>query len=237
MRDQYAGDVSDFLKLSFLRAVAVNDRRLGVAWYYAPGDDGGRDGRHLEYRKEPGWDQVDAEAYRHLSRLEERSVAALERLPIWPAHSVFHRTPLVSRNRAEWVQGMADAMNSADLVFLDPDNGLGNNPNKHADPDDVVALRRNGRALAFITFPQRGRRHEDQIKLIHDSLLKAAFSHPFTVSTVVHVPQEADPRLRRPLPRFFTVVNSDDELLSRAQSFAVRLAQHPHAGASVTVQE
>jgi hypothetical protein len=32
VRDQYAGDVSDVLKFAFLRALAGNDRTLGVAW-------------------------------------------------------------------------------------------------------------------------------------------------------------------------------------------------------------
>ena len=39
MRDQYAGNVSDVLKFAFLRALAGADRALGIAWYYAPGDD------------------------------------------------------------------------------------------------------------------------------------------------------------------------------------------------------
>jgi hypothetical protein len=39
MRDQYAGDVSDVLKFAFLRALAGADRALGIARYYAPGDD------------------------------------------------------------------------------------------------------------------------------------------------------------------------------------------------------
>ncbi|WP_155268936.1 hypothetical protein [Brucella intermedia] len=46
MRDQYAGEVSDVLKFALLRALARQDRTLGVVWYYAPGDDG----RHLEWR-------------------------------------------------------------------------------------------------------------------------------------------------------------------------------------------
>ncbi len=54
MRDQYAGDVSDVLKFAFLRALAVQGRTLGIAWYYVAGDDRGPDGRHLEWRDEPG---------------------------------------------------------------------------------------------------------------------------------------------------------------------------------------
>jgi hypothetical protein len=55
MRDQYVGDVSDVLKIAFLRALAGADRTLGIAWYYAPGDDGRADGRHLEWRDEAAW--------------------------------------------------------------------------------------------------------------------------------------------------------------------------------------
>jgi hypothetical protein len=40
MRDQYVGDISDMLKFGLLRALAANDRKLDIAWYYAPGHDG-----------------------------------------------------------------------------------------------------------------------------------------------------------------------------------------------------
>jgi hypothetical protein len=53
VRDQYAGDVRDALKFSFLRALAGGDRTPGIAWYYAPRDDGRADGQHLEWRSEP----------------------------------------------------------------------------------------------------------------------------------------------------------------------------------------
>ena len=39
MRDQYAGNVSDVLKFAFLRSLRGADRALGIASYYAPGDD------------------------------------------------------------------------------------------------------------------------------------------------------------------------------------------------------
>jgi hypothetical protein len=57
MRDQYVGDISDFLKFAFLRVLADTDRKLGIAWYYTPGNDGRADGRHLEWRDEPHWQQ------------------------------------------------------------------------------------------------------------------------------------------------------------------------------------
>jgi hypothetical protein len=95
MKDQYAGDVSDVLKFAFLRALAGSDRMLGIAWYYVPGDDGRTDGRHLEWRDEPAWQRIDPELHACLSILSERSVAALERLIIWPKGCRFHREPVV----------------------------------------------------------------------------------------------------------------------------------------------
>src|SRR5258708_37056176 len=103
MRDQYAGDVSDVLKFAFLRALARADRTLGIAWYYAPGDDGRADGRHLEWRNEPAWQRLDAQLHAGLSMLPERSIAALERTAIWPKGVLFHREPLPSRpQRNAW---------------------------------------------------------------------------------------------------------------------------------------
>lgn len=84
MRDQYAGDISDVLKFAFLRALARDDRALGVAWYYAPDNDGRADGRHLEWRGEAAWRLLDAQLHTGLSALPERSIAALERAAIWP---------------------------------------------------------------------------------------------------------------------------------------------------------
>jgi hypothetical protein len=77
MRDQYAGDVSDVLKFAFLRALVGTDRTLGIAWYYAPGDDGRADGRHLEWRDEAAWRLLDEKLHAGLAALPERSIVAL----------------------------------------------------------------------------------------------------------------------------------------------------------------
>ena len=55
MRDRYGGDISDFFKFSFLRAVVPDDAVLGVAWYYVQWHDGGPDGRQIEYWSEDRW--------------------------------------------------------------------------------------------------------------------------------------------------------------------------------------
>jgi len=114
MRDPYAGDLSDLLKLAFLRALAAHDRTIGVGWYYNPEHDGRyQDGRHREYCDEPKWKALDSALFSALIELRElpdRSVKALEGLPIWPLKTRFHRIPIPSReNRRLWAVDMKDA--------------------------------------------------------------------------------------------------------------------------------
>jgi hypothetical protein len=164
MRDQYAGDVSDFLKFAFLRAVAGANRTLGIAWYYAPGDDGRPDGRHLEWRDEPAWRQLDEELHAGLTTLPSRSIEALERAVIWPKGVLFHREPVPPRaERSAWGTRKRSALDGADIVFLDPNNGLGRETQKHATFAEIRLLRKPERAIAFITFPGR---------MKHDALLR-----------------------------------------------------------------
>jgi hypothetical protein len=221
MRDQYATDISDYLKFTFLRAATQTDRRLGIAWYYLPGHDGGADGRHVEYKSEPVWRALDAELYDELVGLAEPSVAELERLAIWPARTVFHRFPLTARSRAEWVKGMVGAMGDSDLVFLDPDNGLGSNALKHARITDLIALRRENRAVSIIKFPGRHMSHEDQVLELHHKLETTGFHDPITVITCVSVATGRTARV--PRHRFFTIAGGDDKIRGRARDFARRL--------------
>jgi hypothetical protein len=222
MRDQYATDISDYLKFTFLRAITRTDCNLGIGWYYLPGHDGRADGRHVEYKSEPAWRSLDAELYDQLVALAEPSVAALERIPIWPARTVFHSVPLMARKRAEWVTGMVRAMGDAEFVFLDPDNGLGSDALKHAHITDLIALRRENRAVSIIKFPGRHMSHESQILELHDKLQTAGFHAPITVKTCVSVTNGRTGRV--PRHRFFTIAGGDDEIRVRARDFACRLA-------------
>ncbi len=150
MRDQYAGDVSDVLKFALLRALARQDRTLGVAWYYAPGDDGRPDGRHLEWRDEAAWRLLDAELHTGLATLPERSIAALERAAIWPNGALFHRDPMPLRaDRGAW--GAAES-------------------EKHATFSEIRQLRKPGRAIVFITFPGRNLTHDALLQQLHERL-------------------------------------------------------------------
>jgi hypothetical protein len=233
VRDQYAGDVSDVLKFALLRALAGKDRTLGIAWYYAPGDDGRTDGRHLEWRTEAAWRVLDAELHAGLATLAERSIAALEQASIWPAGALFHREPMPPRvERSAWGMRKRSALDGADVVFLDPDNGVGGETERHATCTEIRLLRKPGRAIVFITFPGRNLTHDALLRQLHERLaIEADVENVVTLRTNVSVPRAAGSRSYVQRQRWFTIVDPDAELTARAQSFAKALASVPRVRA------
>ncbi|MFZ0494691.1 MAG: hypothetical protein WBE80_17605, partial [Methylocella sp.] len=232
MRDQYAGDVSDVLKFAFLRALAGSDRTLGIAWYYVPGDDGRADGRHLEWRDEPAWQQLDAQLHAGLSVLPERSIVALESAAIWPKGTLFHREPMPSRpQRSAWALRMRDALDGADIVFLDPDKGLGRETTQHATVSEIQLLTRPKRAIVFIKFPGRSP-HDALIERLHEQVrTEVGAKAVITLRTSVSVPRRDGSPYFVPRVRWFTVVNPDATLIARARVFTHALASVPRVRA------
>ena len=228
VRDQYAGDISDVLKFSFLRALAGSDRALGIAWYYVPINDGRADGRHLEWRDEAAWRKLDAELHDGLSTLPERTVAALERAAIWPKGTVFHREPMPSRaQRHAWGLRKRTALDQSDIVFLDPDNGIGDPTERHATFYEIQTLKKSGRAVVFITFPGRIKR-DDLIAQLHERLINEAGSaSAVTLWISVSVLCRPGSKFYVPRERWFTIVDPDKELVARARAFAAALQTVP----------
>ncbi len=224
MRDQYSGDVSDLLKFALLRALAADDKTIGVAWYYNPEHDGRlQDGRHREYRDESKWTGLDLPLFSALKELRQRTVRALEELPIWPPKTRFHRSPVPSaRNRRSWSVDMKNRPREANIVFLDPDNGVGAANERHATWEEIAALRQPDRALVLITFPKR-ENHDLQVEK-HHHLLQAqtGAASLLTVRTCVSV-EIVNRRGRIPPNRWFTIVDADDSLIERAKQFVGNL--------------
>jgi hypothetical protein len=217
MRDQYAGDLSDLLKFALLRVLAAGDRTIGVAWYYNRDDDGRSDGCHREHCDEPKWRCLDSTVWNALKELPERSVAALERLPIWPAQTRFYRVPVPTKgSRQTWVQDMKRALQGCGTVFLDPDNGVGNTSKRHATVAEIKAMRGPDRAVVVIKFPARTD-HGTQLNEFHEMLRdQTGAASIVTLRTRVS--------LRYPSVRWFTVIDADDALVERAKQFAQRLS-------------
>lgn len=229
MRDQYAGDISDVIKFAFLRAIAREDRTLGIAWYFAPGHDGRPDGRHLEWRDDLAWRTLDHDLHAGLVGLAERSVSALETAKIWPKGTLFHRDPVPPRTaRLAWGIRKRKELDGADIMFLDPDNGIGGETTKHATLSEIRLLRRPGRAIVFITFPGRTVKHDDLLNHLHVRVASETEARSIvTLRTSVSVPSAPNAKLYVPRQRWFTVVDPDEEVVKRVHDFAGRLTTLP----------
>lgn len=226
MRDQYAGDISDLLKFAFLRALAAHDKSLGVCWYYNPEQDGRPDGRHHDYLNDPKWRDLDPVLIDALNRLPQPpTVSAIEELPIWPIVRRFYGIPVPPRShRTAWRETMHHAMDSADIVFLDPDNGVGPPGSRHATCEEIALLRRSGRAIVLIRFPDRRGKHVEQLSTWHHMLRHETGAESLvTLRTSVQVRTALGKTV--PRSRWFTIIDPDHLLIDRAQAFASKLDQ------------
>lgn len=231
MRDQYAGDISDMLKYALLRQLGVTGRRLGVAWYYNPTHDGKNDGRHVEYLEDDAWANLDRPLWNALKNLPQRSLKAIEALPIWHEGTQFHSDPVpIASIRRDWCEKMAVSLGDTNLVFVDPDNGLGKT-RRHVTSDEIKRLRQPGRCIVLIKFP--GRIPYDQQQNTYHSLLmtEAGVENAMTLRTAVHVPGN-DGR-KHPRCRWFTIVDYTPDCAENLSIFARKLNAIPGASAKI----
>jgi len=168
MQDLYAFDLGDFGKLGLLRHLLAgkNAPTLGVLWYATALKSAAQDGKHIAYLELPpekaarlrDCDPALYDRFRQALRRPRavRSIAALERLDVWPAGTRFHRadTP-AGAARELWFDSARSALAGCDAVFCDPDNGVANpgsenerrSSAKHALLHELAAIAGTGQGL------------------------------------------------------------------------------------------
>ena len=94
--------------------------------------------------------------------------------------------------RSAWGKSKRSALDGADIVFLDPDNGIGKETQKHATFSEIRLLRKPGRAIVFITFPGRSMKHDALLRQLHERLADETDAENIvTLRTSVSVPTAA----------------------------------------------
>lgn len=130
MKDQYFGDINDFLKYGLLRGLTASTRlSLAVCWMLTPAANRA-DGRKTQYLSAPDrWARHDQELFEALREAvlarRERSITAAAARGILPAARFF--SSIVSddqRLREGFFADFRLTSATADLVFFDPDNGM-----------------------------------------------------------------------------------------------------------------
>lgn len=127
MQDNYVGDIGDYGKYGLLRAVTASGPLLAVNWYRTapryPGKQ--KDGKFTSYLEKPGiYRHYDPELFDGLAHIVKykRSITSVENSGILKAQ--FFEGPLAGTPRHKWHENALAATAGADIVFLDPDNGL-----------------------------------------------------------------------------------------------------------------
>ncbi|MGE4340215.1 MAG: hypothetical protein AB7E55_30320 [Pigmentiphaga sp.] len=162
-------------------------------------------------------------------------MAALEQAMIWPEGALFHRELVPSRvERHAWGVRKRSALDAADILFLDPDSGIGGETEKYATFSEVRLLRRPGRTIVFITFPGRSMTHDALLKQLHERLsIETGTDNIAALRTNVSVPRAAGSSSYVQRQRWFTVIDPDAALMARAHAFATALASVPRVRAKL----
>jgi len=224
MQNRYAGDIGDYVKLGILRALSPG-YHLGVAWWLYPDEAHNDDGRHIDYLRHPEqWRHFDAALFDALSEIVtsgQRDVRALEAANILRgavfASDVIPTCGLVTQRRQarrEWFQTVCQTVQQADLVFVDPDNGLEPDGYSHDSAkagksitfDELRALARPGRCLiVYHHHTRRAGGHHAEIEHWADRLRKVGFN---TVDAM---------RARPYSPRVFFLLDAPTDVRQRAE--------------------
>jgi hypothetical protein len=139
MRDSYVADVGDFGKYALLKALAGNDLRLGVVWCWNTLEDASQDGRFTEYAQLRSCDPALHDNLLQILKGNQRTLVEVEKGSILPSTTLFYGDPIPAphapclspaardaqaRLRETWFEQAFNTFSDAELVFLDPDNGL-----------------------------------------------------------------------------------------------------------------
>ena len=130
MKNQYFGDINDYRKYGLLRSLTRSTQlNCMIAWMLTQ-DDGSTGGLITKYLEEAHrWEHHDPELYKGLQSLmsgsDNRAVRLIEQSNLLP-NTRFYSNPISNdkHERQRWLDDLVQAANEADLVFLDPDNGM-----------------------------------------------------------------------------------------------------------------
>jgi len=130
MKNQYFGDINDYRKYGLLRILqSKGNARLLVAGMLTP-NDSSRDGGFRSYLQAPDtWMRYDPQLFTGLASLLRPAsileVSLIESSALLPRTSYYSAVVADAREeRDAWRQGLLRAARDADLVFVDPDNGI-----------------------------------------------------------------------------------------------------------------
>ncbi len=233
MKDKYVGDIGDFCKYGLLNALfARSNLRLGINWYYTPNDES-PDGKFIDLPPNlqdcmPGLDDKLTDI-----RNNNRALGNIEHSGILPQESIFYRDPLGENTafRERWHSAALDQLKTADIVFLDPDNGIATEKmearskrtNKSVFSNEIEDYYRNGKSVIVYNHCSRENqveytaRFERVYRLIPDCYYRRIRTHRGTARDYCFFIQ---PFHREAIELALNELLSDDSVWKRYKHFS-----------------
>lgn len=178
MKDQYFGDINDYVKYGLLRCFNKAGLSIGVCWMLTR-DDGRSDGRKIQYLRNPDrWRAYDPQLFDHLAQAltnQPRSIRRIERSDLLLNASYCPSyVPEDEASRKTWLTNALTTLESADLLFFDPDNGIEvksrpygrTGSSKHIYWDEIEAAWAVGRSLLIFQHFTREKRKQYVSRLL-----------------------------------------------------------------------
>ena len=223
MKDQYAGDVGDFIKLGLLRAL-FEGRQLAVNWFLTPDDPATRDGRHVEYlaqENEEIWRNKDPDLYdffRSMVKSGARSVIEMQKFMYGEGREFYYSPIERASARSVWFASFVHWLTISDCLFVDPDNGISGTavaPSiKSISVDEVEYLLGTVKTLMIYHHQTRAKGgHLDEIERLGRTL---APDYTYRAACAI--------RAGRYSPRVFFIIAPDRVIWERAEEFCRKWA-------------
>lgn len=227
MKNQYFADAGDHGKYGFLRQLSSNGISIAVNWYLTV-DDGSKDGRHTGYLSKATEREKDPLLFDFLEQCiadNNRTVKAIEQSGLLENTAFYNEVLDVSacatteakrQCRKSWHSNALEFCKKADLVFLDPDNGIKIDTSKalrdsvkYAFTSEIADYYNRGQNVVY--YCSKARRSEEawreykhlMMKFLPDAELFAMTFHGGTQRTYIFVlHQDSADEYRSILSRF-----------------------------------
>lgn len=169
MKNQYVADIGDYGKYALLKAFTDAGVNLGINWYLTP-DDKTNDGKFTKYLQEDKKNirRFAPEVYDALQKIytKDRTVTGVERSGVLNGAVYFRERVKTAQDRSSWFDQSEQELAGAQLIFLDPDNGLkasgsytGKGTEKYVLPWEVIRYFEHSNVVYYC---HKGRRTQKQ---------------------------------------------------------------------------
>ena len=175
MKNQCVAEVGDYGKYSLLRAFLDAGVIVGVNWYLTE-DDKSNDGKFTSYLQDGGMRIYQPEIFdilKAISRKKRKSVIDIQKSGILPGAVFYDKKIDVTgtpkeriQKRCQWFEGSKDVLKEAELIFMDPDNGLmktrkvsRKGAEKYIMPEEVARYFSEGHDVVY--YCHKGRRTKE----------------------------------------------------------------------------